>query len=135
MSDRIFIQSPGSCPVVGLGGIVGGEVKKRFPKFNQIRCASYLNVWHMQRHNSFGSPTPGALGRDQKVKYHSISITKSISKIFKTNFVCLLTNERYKSYQTGFSFGRLGHAQRVGLGVPWGWGSKSIFFLKFNQSW
>ena len=25
----------------------------------------------------------GALGRDQKVKYHNISITKSITKIFK----------------------------------------------------
>ena len=28
----------------------------------------------------------------------------------------LLTNERYKTYQTGFLFGRLGHAPRVGLG-------------------
>ena len=27
----------------------------------------------------------------------------------------LLTNERYKTYQTGFSFGRLGHALGVGL--------------------
>ena len=35
--------------------------------------------------------------------------------------------ERYKTYQTGFSFRRLGHAQGVGLrdaGVPRG----SIFF-------
>ena len=44
-----------------------------------------------------------------------LSITKSISKFFKPNFVCLLTNERYKTYQTGFSFGRLGHAPGVGL--------------------
>ena len=31
--------------------------------------------------------------------------------------MCLLTNtnERYKTYQTGFSFGRLGHAPGVGL--------------------
>ena len=40
----------------------------------------------------------------------------------------LLTNERYKTYQTGFSFGRLGHAPGVGLwdtvGVGW---SKKIF--------
>ena len=49
-------------------------------------------------------------------KYHSSSISKSISKIFKPNFVCLLTNERYKTYQTGYSFGRLGHAPGVGLG-------------------
>ena len=64
----------------------------------------------------FGSQPPGALGRGQKVKYHLISITKSISKIFKSNFVCLLTIERYKTYKTGFSFRRLGHAPGVGLG-------------------
>ena len=27
----------------------------------------------------------------------------------------LLTNERYKTYQMGFSFGRLGHGRGVGL--------------------
>ena len=80
----------------------------------------------------FGSPPPGALGRGQKVKYHEISITQSISNIFKPNFVCLLTNERYKTYQTGFSFDRLGHAPGVDLGVRWGLG---VIFLKFNQSW
>ena len=41
----------------------------------------------MQRHNLFWSPSPGALGRGQKVKYQKISITKPISKIFKPNFV------------------------------------------------
>ena len=29
--------------------------------------------------------------------------------------MCLLTHESYKTYQTGFSFGRLGHAPGVGL--------------------
>ena len=55
-----------------------------------------------------------------------ISITKSkISKIFKPNFVCLLTNERYKTYQTRLSFGRPGHAPGVGLGgTVGGWGGK-----------
>ena len=60
--------------------------------------------------NFFLSPPPGALGRDQKIKYHLISITKSISKIFIPNFVCVLTNERYKTHQMGFSFCRLVHA-------------------------
>ena len=32
----------------------------------------------------------------------------------------LHTNERYKTYQTRFSFDHLGHAPGVGLGVPWG---------------
>ena len=54
--------------------------------------------------NIFLAPPPGALGRGQKVKYHLISITKSISKIFIPNFVCVLTNERYKTCQMGFSF-------------------------------
>ena len=40
--------------------------------------------------NLFLAPPPGALGRGQKVKYHLISITKSISKIFIPNFVCVL---------------------------------------------
>ena len=64
----------------------------------------------------FLAPPSGALGRGQKVKYHLISISKSISKIFIPNFVCVLTNERYKTYQTGFLFCGLGHALGVGLG-------------------
>ena len=77
--------------------------------------------------NSFWALPPGALGRGQKVKYNLISITKSISKIFIPNFVCVLTNERYKTYQTIFLFYHLGHAQGWdfgALGVPRG----SIFF-------
>ena len=56
-----------------------------------------------------------------------------MSKIFKPNFVCLLTNERYKTYQTGFSFGRLGHAPGVGLGGTMGveW-SKKFFFSEIQ---
>ena len=77
----------------------------------------------------FGAPPPGTLGRGQKVKYHLISITKSISKIFIPNFVSILTNERYKTYQTGFLFLRLGQAPGVGLrgaGLPRG--QKKIIF-------
>ena len=45
------------------------------------------------------------------------------------------TSERYKIYQTGFSFCHLGHAPGVGLwgvGVPRGGGSK-IIFLKHGH--
>ena len=38
-------------------------------------------------------------------------------KDFYTKLVCVLTNERYKTYQMRFSFCRLGHALGVGLGV------------------
>ena len=80
---------------------------------------SYSHEWGAQRKIFFLAPPPGALGRGQKVKYHLISITKSILKIFIPNFVCVLTNERYKTYQTGFLFCPLGHAPGVGL---WGTG-------------
>ena len=49
--------------------------------------------------------------------------------------MCLLRNERYKTYQTEFSFGRLGHAPGVGLGGAVGVGGQNFFFLKFNQIW
>ena len=53
--------------------------------------------------------------------------------IFKPSFVYLLTNERYKTYQMGFSFGRLGHGPGVELrgtvgGGGVGWGVKFFFF-------
>ena len=44
--------------------------------------------------------------------------------------MCLLTHERYKTYQTGFSFGRLGHAPGVGLGGTVGVGDAKKFFFK-----
>ena len=63
----------------------------------------------------------------QRVKYYFISITKSISKIFIPNFVCVLTNERYKTNQTGFSFYYLGHGPGVGL---WdGGGAQVVIFF------
>ena len=53
----------------------------------------------------------------------------SISKIFIPKFVCVLTNERYKTYKTGFSFCRLGHAPGAGLrGAGGAQGVKKIFF-------
>ena len=50
--------------------------------------------------------------------------------------MCLFTHERFKTYQTGFLFCRLGHAPGVGLGGTWGveWAKKFVF-PKFNQIW
>ena len=81
----------------------------------------------------FLAPPLGALGRGQKVKYHLISITKSISKIFIPNFVCVLTNERYKTYQTGFLFCTLGHAPGVGLGGTGGTKGVKQYFFKHGH--
>ena len=50
-------------------------------EFNQIWCVSCSHKWGVQLHIFWRRP-PGALERGQKVKYHYISISKSISKIF-----------------------------------------------------
>ena len=71
-----------------------------------------------------------------RLKYHLISITKSISKIFIPNFVCDLTNKRYKTYQTGFFYSVTGvMAQGVGL---WGAGCAQVvknLFLSNMVMW
>ena len=55
----------------------------------------------------------------------------SISKIFIPNFVCALTNVRYKTYQMGFLFCRLGHAPGVGL---WGTeGAQGVYCFCFKH--
>ena len=53
----------------------------------------------------------------------------SISKIFIPNFVCVVTNERYKTYQTRFLFCPLFHAPGMGLrGTGSAKGVKKICF-------
>ena len=101
-------QIPSCCPLCYL-------LLNHQTKFNQIWCVGYSHEWGVQR-QFFFAPPPGALGRSQKVKYHLISITKSISKIFIPNCLCVLTNERYKTYKAVFLFCRLCHALGVGLG-------------------
>ena len=54
-----------------------------------------------------------------------------ISKIFVPNFVCVLTNERYKTYQTRSLFCCPGNAPGVGL---WGAGGAQVVNLFFKQS-
>ena len=58
-----------------------------------------------------------------------ISLTCQFQRFFIPNSVCVLTNERYKTYQTGFLFCRLGHAPGVGfLGTGGTQGVKHFFF-------
>ena len=50
---------------------------------------------------------------------------------FILNCVCVLTNERYKTFQTGFLFCLLGHAPGVGL---WGTGgAQGLLFFKHGH--
>ena len=58
----------------------------------------------------------------------------SISKIFIPNCVCVLTNERYKTNQTGVSFCHLGHAPGMGLwGTGGAQGVNNCFFFKHGH--
>ena len=53
-------------------------------------------------------------------------------KDFMQNFVCVVTNERYKTYQMGFAFCRLGHTPGLELWDAWGaQGVQKLFF----QTW
>ena len=53
----------------------------------------------------------------------------SISKIFIPNFVCVVQMKDAKTYQMGFSFCHLGHAQRVGLRGAGGAQGAQKYFL------
>ena len=85
---------PSICPLCYL-------LLNHWTRFNQILCVSYSHEWGVKQ-QIFLAPPPVALGSGHQVKYHLISIAKSISKIFIPNFVCVLTKERYKTYQTFF---------------------------------
>ena len=65
-----------------------------------------------QRQIFLGSPGEGSKGQISFNFNHKVNF-----KDFIPNFVCVLTNERYKTYRMGFLFCRLGHALGVGLGV------------------
>ena len=48
--------------------------------------------------------------------------------------MCVLTNERYKTYQTGFLFCCLGHAPGVGLWAAGGCpGGQKLYFFKHGH--
>ena len=78
----------------------------------------------------FFGPAPWGPGEGPRVKYHLISITKSITKIFIPKFLCVLTNERYKTHQTGFSLYSLGHTPGVKL-----WCTGGAQVVIFFQTW
>ena len=102
-----------------------GVKKKIFPKFNQIWCVSFLHERHMHRRHFWG---PHPLGPKGGAKRSNIIKSELIGQFQR--FLNLLTNERYKTYQMGFSLGRLGHGPGVGLRgtVGGGWGVKKFFF-------
>ena len=86
----------------------------------------------------FFGPAPWGPGEGPKgqisLNIIKIQLESQFQRFFKPNFVCLLTNERYKTYQTRFSFGRLGHAPGVGLGgTVGGWAGQKFFFSEIQS--
>ena len=127
----------GHAPGVVLGGTMGGW-GSFFPEIQpDLVCELLTWMANAPAGTILWVPTPWGLGEGPKGKISlKIWITKSISKFFKPNFVCLLANERYITYQTGFSFHLQGHGQGGDLGVPLGGVKKCCcFFPKFNQIW
>ena len=76
----------------------------------------------------FFGPAPRGPGEGPKGQISFNFNYKKNFKDLKPNFVCLLRNERYKTYQTGFSFGHLDHAPGVGLGGTVGVGESKKYF-------
>ena len=75
----------------------------------------------------FGLAAPGVLGRGQKVKYHKISITKSISKISIPNVVC---SHKYKIQNTSDAIFSM---SPVSCPRGWSWGCLGVK-IKFRPS-
>ena len=94
----------------------------------KIWCVSYSHKWGVQQQKNF-APPPGAVGRGQKVKYHLISITKSISKIS-----CVFSQMKdTKHIRRNFYFVAWVMPQGSDLG---GWGcqgGQKLFFFKHGH--
>ena len=123
----------GHAPGVGLGGTVGVGGDFFSPKFNQIWCVSYLHECHKQWHHFLGPGPLGAWGEAERSNIIKSELQVNF-KDFKPNFVHLLTNERYITYQAGFSFAPLDHARG---GIWWYCGGLGVnFFLsKIQPDW
>ena len=111
-----------------------GVKKNFFTKFNQIWCVSYLHERYMQRYH-FLCPRPlGPWGGAKRSNIIKSELQNQFQR-FLNQTLCIFSHMKDITYQTGFSFGRLGHAQGWDLGVPWGFGGPKIFFAKCNQIW
>ena len=121
----IFILWPGSCQRGGTLGRWGAQgVKKKNFEHGHMACQINGDDKQTRMQVKFSS-----LGQTGDLGERSKGQILLILEIFIPNFVCVLTNERYNTNQTGFSFCRLGHAPGGdfrALGVPRG--SKKLFF-------
>ena len=127
--ERDFILSPESCHRGEAWGCLGSKIiltvclsvilspLKPLDEIPPNLVSELLTQWGVQQH----IPPPSGEG-SKIIKFnYKVNI-----KDFIPNSVCVLTNKRYKTYRTGFSFWRLGHALEVGLGGAWGYLGSTI---------
>ena len=114
--------------VGGGGGGVSGPKNFFFTKFNQIWCVSNING--TCNSTNFWVPTPwGGAKRSNIIKSQS----QSQFQRFLNQTLCVFSQlKKYKIYQTGFSFRRLGHAPGVGLEGTVGGGVSKNFFSQIQ---
>ena len=94
---------------------VGGQ--KNFFSEIQPNLDCELLKWVAHATAQFVCPAPWGPGEGPKAQI-LLNFNYWVNlKYFKPDFVCLLTNESYKTSYTGFLFGRLGHAPGVVLEV------------------
>ena len=99
---------------------------KPLDKIQPKWCVSYSHEWGVQQHNYFWPRPLGPWGGVKRSNIFKFQLQSQFQRFFITNFVFVLTNKRYKTYQMGFSFYRLGHAPGVGCcGCPGG--QKNLF--------
>ena len=71
----------------------------------------YLYEWGVQQHLLY--PGPGERSKGQTSLNFKCKV--NFKDFYTKTCVCVLTNKRYKAYQIGFLFCRLGHAPGMGL--------------------
>ena len=108
-------------------GVEWSKKKKKFPKFNQIWCVSFLHQWHMQRHNFFG-PHPlgpwGGANRSNIIKSQS----QNQFPRFLNQTLCVFSQMKdIKHIGCDFHSVTWVRPQGWDLGVPWGLGVQKIF--------
>ena len=91
--------------------------------------------WNGVSNGTFFCPAPWDPG-EGPIGQIKLNIIKFQLQSQYQRFVCLLTNERYKTYQTRFSFGCLGHMpQGWDFGVLWGVGGPKKISPKIQSVW
>ena len=125
-------------PGVGLGGTVGGGGLSGQKKNSEIQpdlvCELLTSMAHVTA-RFFWFPPPGALGGAKRSNIIKSQSQSQFPRFFKPNFVCLLTNERYKTIRRDFHSIASVMPHGWDLGVPWGTGGPKSFSPKFNQIW